>query len=343
MSPADPGSGEFGRIARYLAPLAAGCPGALDLKDDAALLRVPAGRELVVTTDAMVAGIHFLADDPPADIAAKLLRTNLSDLAAMGAEPFGYSLVLALPREQNGQGDEDWLAAFAEGLAADQSQYGIPLIGGDSVATRGPMTLAVSALGLVPAGEALTRRISGPAEAQALFVTGSIGDAALGLKFVLGELDPALVSEADRAALIARLRRPEPRLGVGAALRRLAAAALDVSDGLVADVGHLCEVSGCAAVIETARLPLSPPACALLERRPELLAAVLTGGDDYELAFAAPAARRAELAALAARLGVAITEIGRFEPGPAGRVAVRDAAGRPLALAAGGWNHFQDS
>ncbi|MEI7610890.1 MAG: thiamine-phosphate kinase, partial [Rhodospirillaceae bacterium] len=178
MSPADPGSGEFGRIARYLAPLAAGCPGALDLKDDAALLRVPAGRELVVTTDAMVAGIHFLADDPPADIAAKLLRTNLSDLAAMGAEPFGYSLVLALPRDLA----EDWLAAFAGGLAADQSQYGIPLIGGDSVATRGPATLAVSALGLVPAGEALTRRISGPAEAQALFVTGSIGDAALGLK-----------------------------------------------------------------------------------------------------------------------------------------------------------------
>ena len=339
MRPTDPDSGEFGRIARFLAPLAAGCPGALGLKDDAALLRVPAGRKLVVTTDAMVAGTHFLADDPPADIAAKLLRTNLSDLAAMGAEPFGYSLVLALPRDL----DEHWLAAFAGGLAADQSQYGIPLIGGDSVATRGPATLAVSALGLVPVGEALTRRISGPAEAQALFVTGSIGDAALGLKFVLGELDSALLCEADRATLVARLRRPEPRLGVGIALRRLAAAALDVSDGLVADVGHLCEVSGCAAVIETARLPLSPPARALLKRRPELLAAVLTGGDDYELAFAAPAARRAELAGLAARLGVAITEIGRFEPGPAGRVAALDTAGRPLALAAGGWNHFQDS
>jgi len=339
MSPPEARLGEFGRIRRYLAPLAAGCPGALGLLDDAALLTVPAGQELAVTTDAMVGGVHFLESDPPADIAAKLLRTNLSDLAAMGAAPFGYSLVLSLPRDL----DESWLAAFAGGLAEDQSQYGIPLIGGDSVATRGPITLMVSALGLIPAGKALTRRLSGPVEDQALFVTGSIGDAALGLKFVLGELDGAAAPAADRAALIARLRRPEPRLATGQALRGLATAALDISDGLIADVGHICEVSGCAATIETARLPLSPPARALLERRPELLAAVLGGGDDYELAFAAPAARRADLAALAERLGVAITEIGRFEAGPAGRVAALDAAGRPLALDTAGWSHFPGS
>ena len=335
MSPPEPRPGEFDRIRRYLAPLAAGCPGALGLTDDAALLRVPADRELVVTTDAMVAGVHFLEDDPPADIAAKLLRTNLSDLAAMGAGPFGYSLVLSLPRET----DETWLAAFAGGLAADQRRYGIPLIGGDSVSTRGPVTLAVSALGLVPVGTALTRRVAASPEDRALFVTGSIGDAALGLRFVLGDLDASAAPADDRAALIARLRRPEPRLAVGQALRGLADAAIDVSDGLVADIGHICEVSGCAAVIESARLPLSAPARALLRRRPDLIATVLAGGD-YELAFAAPAARRSELAALAGSLGVAITEIGRLETGPPGRVMVLDTAGQAMALGTGGWNHF---
>ncbi|MEI6558584.1 MAG: thiamine-phosphate kinase [Rhodospirillaceae bacterium] len=339
MTAPEPPLGEFARIARFLAPLAAGCPGAFGLTDDAAVLAVPAGQQLVVTTDAMVADVHFLADDPPADIAAKLLRTNLSDLAAMGAAPFGYSLVLSLPRTQS----QDWLAGFAAGLAADQEQYGISLIGGDCVSTRGPVTLAISALGLVPAGQALRRRVAGPVCRQALFVTGTIGDAALGLKFVLGDLDAAAAPAADRAALIARLRRPEPRLAAGQALRAIASAALDVSDGLIADLGHLCEVSGCAAVIAAARVPLSEPARALLARRPELLETVLTGGDDYELAFAAPAAARPALGALAAGLGVAITEIGHLETGPAGRVEVRDAAGSPLALAGRGWSHFPGS
>ena len=336
MTPPEPRLGEFDRIRRYLAPLAADCPGALGLTDDAALLKVPEGRELVVTTDAMVAGVHFLASDPPADIAAKLLRTNLSDLAAMGAEPFGYSLVLSLPREV----DEAWLAAFADGLAADQRRYGIPLIGGDSVATRGPATLAVSALGLVPAGAALTRRLATPPEGQSLFVTGSIGDAALGLRFVLGDLDGSSASADDRAVLVARLRRPEPRLAVGRALRGLAVAAIDISDGLVADIGHICEVSGCAAIIDSGQLPLSAPARTLLRRRPDLMATVLTGGDDYELAFAAPAARRDALIALAGSLGVAITEIGHLEAGPAGRVVVLDGAGQAMTLGTAGWNHF---
>ncbi len=328
--------GEFDRIRRYLAPLAVGCPGALSLTDDGAVLRVPGGHELVVTTDAMVAGVHFLDSDPPADIAAKLLRTNLSDLAAMGAAPFGYSLVLSLPRAL----DESWLAAFAQGLAEDQSQYGISLIGGDSVSTRGPITLAVSALGLVPEGGALTRRLRAGPEGQLLFVTGCLGDAALGLKFVLGELEETLASQEDRAALIRRLRRPEPRLVLGLALRGLASAALDVSDGLIADVGHICEVSGCAVAIESARLPLSSSARAVLERRPALLTAVLAGGDDYELAFAASAEIRAELAALAVRFGVEITEIGRFYDGPAGEVVVLDHDGRVLRPEARGWSHF---
>ncbi len=327
--------GEFGRIAHFLRPLAAGCPGALDLTDDAALLEVPAGHELVVTTDAMVAGIHFLPDDPPDDIAAKLLRVNLSDLAAMGAAPLGYSLVLSLPRTLGC----DWLARFADGLAADQRRYGIPLIGGDSVSTPGPITLSVTALGLVPRGQALTRRMHGPRH-QLVFVTGTIGDAAIGLKLVLGDLAPTELADCDAAALVARLRRPEPRLALGAALRGIATAAIDISDGLVADLGHIALASGGTARLISARVPVSEPVRSLLARRPEIMASLVTGGDDYELAFTAPAEARPALAALAARTGVAITEIGTLEPGSAGRIDVLDGRGELLPLATRGWNHF---
>ncbi|HEY0836771.1 MAG TPA: thiamine-phosphate kinase, partial [Azospirillum sp.] len=183
--------GEFGRIARYFKPLAAGFAGARGLADDAAVFGVPAGLELVVTVDAMVAGVHFLPDDPPEDVAAKLLRVNLSDLAAMGAEPYAYTLVTALPKDL----PEDWLAGFARGLGADQRTYGIHLAGGDSVSTAGPITLSVTAMGLVPAGRALPRRSE--RRGDAVFVTGSIGDAALGLQIALGRLD---VADADARA-----------------------------------------------------------------------------------------------------------------------------------------------
>ena len=336
-----PRLGEFERIARYLRPLAADCPGALALTDDAAVLDVPPEHELVVTTDAMVAGIHFLPDDPPGDIAAKLLRTNLSDLAAMGAVPFGYSLVLALPRESNRPGGTDaWLAAFAAGLAADQTRFGVPLTGGDSVATRGPITLAITALGLVPRGQALTRRVRGTIAEQAVFVSGTIGDAALGLKLVLGEAD---ADSETTAALVARLRRPEPRLALGAALRGVAHAVTDVSDGLLADLGHICEVTGCAARIESALVPVSAPARTLLAHRPDLFPSLLTGGDDYELVFTAPFECRPTLAALAARHGVAITEIGRLESaGPPGTITIADADGQIRTPTIRGWNHFTE-
>ena len=337
--PTNPTLGEFGRIERFLRPLAAGCPGALELTDDAAVLTVPPDCELVVTTDAMVAGIHFLPDDPPADIAAKLLRVNLSDLAAMAAAPLAYTLVLSLPRTV----DDDWLATFCAGLQADQARYGIALAGGDSVATHGPITLSVTALGLVRRGRALTRRVCVPAERiadQRVFVTGTIGDAALGLALVQGTLGPDTLGPDAVAALVARLRRPEPRLALGMALRGLATAAIDVSDGLVADLGHIAGVTGCAAVIDCARLPLSGPARTLLARQPALLAAMVSGGDDYELVFTAAAADRAAVAALAAEHKVAITEIGWLEAAPAGRVEVLAAEGRSLALARRGWNHF---
>lgn len=331
--------GEFGRIARYLRPLAAGCPGALNLTDDAAVLPVPPGYELVVTTDAMVAGIHFFPDDSPDDIAAKLLRVNLSDLAAMGAAPFAYTLVLALPPTLQ----EDWLAAFCAGLKSDQARYGIPLAGGDSVSTPGPITLSVTALGLVPCGRALTRRVRGPVDRvaeQRVFVTGTIGDAALGLALAEGRLGSPPVSADAAAMLIARLRRPEPRLGLGLALRDMATAAIDISDGLIADLGHIAEVTGCSAIIEGARLPLSAAARSLLDWRPDLLASVVGGGDDYELVFTAPAGDRATVAALAAQHGVAITEIGRLTSAPTGQVEILDFDGQPLALTRRGWNHF---
>ncbi|MBP2230360.1 thiamine-monophosphate kinase [Azospirillum agricola] len=331
-TPDTPPLGEFGRITRFFKPLAAGFPGARGLRDDAAVFAVPQGRELVVTTDALVAGVHFFPDDHPGDIAAKLLRTNLSDLAAMGAEPLAYSLVTALPRGI----DEAWLTAFAASLGEDQERFGIKLAGGDSVFTSGPVTLSVTAFGLVPAGRALPRWGGRPGDG--LYVTGSIGDAALGLQVALGRLD--IPDEATRGHLLRRLRRPDPRTTIGPRLIGLASGALDVSDGLVADLGHLCEESGCAAVLESALVPLSDAARGAIDGDPERLVLALTGGDDYELLFSAPDSARAALAALARDTGVPITGIGRLTEGAAGTVAVLDGQGAPLPIRRPGWDHF---
>ena len=293
---------------------------------------VPEGRELVVTTDAMVAGVHFFPDDSPADIAAKLMRSNLSDLAAMGAEPLAYTLVTALPRGL----DESWLEGFATGLGEDQRQFGIALAGGDSVSTTGPVTLSVTAFGLVPTGRALPRWGGRPGDR--VFVTGTIGDAALGLEIAYGRLD--IPDGGTRAHLLRRLRRPDPRTTVGPRLIGLASGAMDVSDGLVADLGHLCEESGCAALLRADAVPLSEAALGAIDGDPARLALAITGGDDYELLFTAPPSARNALAALAADSRVAITEIGEFNSGPPGEVTVLNAAGAALPLARRGWDHF---
>ncbi|KAA0597358.1 thiamine-phosphate kinase [Azospirillum lipoferum] len=324
--------GEFGRITRFFKPLAAGFPGARGLRDDAAVFGVPEGRELVVTTDAMVAGVHFFPDDAPADIAAKLMRSNLSDLAAMGAEPLAYTLVTALPRGL----DESWLEGFAAGLGEDQHQFGIALAGGDSVSTSGPITLSVTAFGLVPTGRALPRW--GGRSGDRVFVTGSIGDAALGLEIAYGRLD--IPDEQTRAHLLRRMRRPDPRTTVGPRLIGLASGAMDVSDGLVADLGHLCEESGCAALLHAAAVPLSDAARGAIDGDPVRLALAITGGDDYELLFTAPPAAREALETLSADCGVAIAEIGELRSGTPGEVSVLDAAGSLLPLTRRGWDHF---
>ncbi|MBO1074333.1 thiamine-phosphate kinase [Roseomonas marmotae] len=317
---------EFALIARHFRPLAG--PGALDLSDDAAVLAPPPGREMVLAADAMVSGVHFLPDDPPETIGRKLLRTNLSDLAAMGAAPLGYLLTTILPRGIT----PGWLEGFAAGLAEDQKEFGVVLLGGDTTSTPGPISLSLTILGHVAPGQAIRRVGAGPG--QDVWVSGTIGDGALGLAVLLGEVPGGATGH-----LAGRYRLPRPRLALGQALVGLATAAMDVSDGLVQDLGHLCRASGCGAEIGAGRVPLSAEAAALLADRPALLPRVLTGGDDYELLFAAPPEAAAEIEARAAACGVAVTRIGRFLTGEP-EVVVRDAEGGVLPIHHGGWSHF---
>ena len=316
---------EFDLIEQLFAPLAGDGPPAFALTDDAAVWDPPAGRSVVATKDMMVAGTHFLPDDAPEQIAAKLLRVNLSDLAAMGAEPYGYLLGL-----KAGEGfSDDWVRRFAAGLAEDQRRFGCRLLGGDMVAGAGPMVLSLTALGLVAPGSHLGR--AGARVGDTLVVSGTIGDAALGLDGLTGVLD------AD-PALADRYRLPQPRLEVGRGLVGLAHACIDVSDGLVADVGHICAASGVGARIDRAAVPLSAAAARLVAADADLWTRVLTGGDDYELAFAVAADRLDAVAALARGAGVPLTPIGDIVA--TDTVEVVDEHGRPQALDGAGYRHF---
>ena len=271
--------GEFDLIAKYFAPLATD-PAALGLKDDAALVDLPPGEKAVITKDVMVAGVHFPIDTDPTLVAQKLLRVNLSDLASMGAKPVGYWLGCQLPR----RGAEAWVAKFCAGLKADQEEFAISLMGGDTVATPGPVALSLTAMGTCPDGEALRR--SGAKPGDEIWVSGTIGDGYLGLKIAEGEnfgLDPE-----DQAYLRGRLDRPSPRVSLGLALRDFASAAIDISDGLAADAGHIANASDVTLSIETKLLPLSTPAATLVKRGDVSLSDLLSGGDDFELLFTTP-------------------------------------------------------
>jgi thiamine-monophosphate kinase len=324
--------GEFELIARYFAPLSRGFPGAWGLLDDIATIAPSPGCELVAKTDAIVAGVHFLADDPPDLVARKALRVNLSDLAAKGARPLAYLIDLILPDSV----DEAWVARFAQGLAADQAEYGIHLVGGDTDSTPGPVTVAVMALGEIAAGRTIRR--GGARPGDTIFVTGTIGDAALGLLALRGEL-PEL-GPAAAGFLGERYRLPRPRVALGPRLIGTATAALDISDGLVADLRHICEVCRLAATVEAAHVPLSGAAREAIGAKRERLALALTGGDDYEILFTAPKSAEASLARLAAEVGVPITAIGEMVSAAAPAVTVRDERGRTLTFASEGWTHF---
>jgi thiamine-monophosphate kinase len=314
--------GEFEFIARRLRPLAT-APGALALADDAALLDPRPGMQLVLTKDAMVVGVHFLAGDPPGQIAQKLLRVNLSDLAAMGAAPVGYLLALARPRAI----EDDWLAAFCAGLADDNAAFEISLLGGDTVSTPGPLTLSLTAIGEVPKGEALLR--GGARPGDDIWVSGTLGDAALGLALLQGALE---VAEPVRTQLIERYRLPRPRLALGQALRGVAHAAIDISDGLLADLGHIVETSALGAEIRVDLLPLTAADL------PGAHDAALSGGDDYELLFTAPASQRRAIEGLAQKIDLPLTRAGTIQATPG--VRVLDATGTEIHPERTGWRHF---
>jgi thiamine-monophosphate kinase len=329
MSPAS--LGEFGRIARFFRPLAAEFPGALGLTDDAALLSVPPGQELVLTTDAIVAGVHFLPTDAPDDIARKALRVNLSDLAAKGARPLAYTLTLAVGRDIG----DAWIEAFAAGLAEDQTYYGISLAGGDSVSTGGPVWASITAFGLVDAGRMVTR--SGAQPGDVVLVTGTIGDAALGLAVEQGRLS---VDAADWNTLVSRYRLPQPRTHLAHAIAAHAHAAIDISDGLAADFGHLCRASGVSGRIVVSRIPQSPAARQAIAASPALMSLVLGGGDDYEVLLTAPANAVPPLIAAAAAAGIGLTAVGIIDRADSdAEVYLIDDDGNRVAVEKAGWTH----
>jgi thiamine-monophosphate kinase len=321
-------SGEFELIARFFAPLAGN--GSFGLEDDAAVISPAPGHELVVKTDGIVESVHFFKNDPPGTIAQKALRVNLSDLAAKGAEPLSYLLTLALPPWV----DDPFLAAFASGLAEDQKKFGVVLLGGDTDATPGPLVISITALGQVAVGTMILR--GGAKPGDLVFVSGAIGDGGAGLAVLKG--DGAKLDARQREALITRYRMPEPRLKLGRQLVGIASAALDVSDGLIADLGHIADVSGVRIAVDASRVPLSAEARALWGNSDEAIARAATSGDDYEIAFTAPAAKRAQVQAVAKVAGVQVTEIGRAEVGAG--VALLDAKGAALSLKRAGFTHF---
>lgn len=332
---ANPLSGEDALIARYFRPLAAALPGAAQLRDDAAVIFPPQGEELVVTADLLIAGVHFFPDDDPADIAYKALAVNVSDLAGKAARPLAYSLALALPRAT----PEDWIAAFARGLAQAQEAFGIVLSGGDTAASPGgPAVISVTALGAVPKDSAPRR--SGAKPGDGLYVSGTIGDAALGLKVRRGGAAPPgwPIDDEARGYLLGRYLRPEPRLALREALLAHASAAMDVSDGLALDCARLCSASETGGLVEAERVPLSSAAQALVAGDPALLEALLSGGDDYEILAAVPPAHEAAFAQAALAAGVAVARIGSIREGAG--VVFRDAEGKALSLSRLGYDHF---
>ena len=326
------GSAEDRLIARYFRPLAT-APGAFGLGDDAAAVAPPAGCDLVLTTDGVISGVHFLPDDPPGHIARKALRMNLSDLAAKGARPIGFLLSIALPART----EESWIAAFAAGLGEDAKHYDCPLFGGDTDHTPGPLSISMTAFGAVPSG-AMVRRSTAQA-GDIIVVSGTIGDAALGLllRREIGLAERWRLSAASWNHLRQRYLLPQPRSALAEAVLRHASAAMDVSDGLVGDLAKLCRASGVAAEVDVENVPLSDAARAALSADPKLIETVLTGGDDYEIVLTVPPAKLADFRVAANGAGVPVRQIGRVLSGEGTRFL---RAGEVVAFARPSYSHF---
>ena len=328
------GSAEDRLIARYFKPLAKDSR-ALGLLDDCAVMTPRLGHDVVLTTDAIVAGVHFLTDDPADTVAKKALRVNLSDLAAKGAEPSGFLLTLALPPDVS----EDWLESFAHGLGEDANEFECPLLGGDTVRTPGPLIVSITALGSVPSGTTVTRM--GAKVGDHVLITGSIGDAVLALRLLreprLAEswsLDAML-----RDYLIARYRVPQPRNAAAQAVRMHASASMDVSDGLVGDLGKLCAASGVSAEVTVWEVPFSPAAQHVLKKEPLLGDALLTGGDDYEVLCTVPSEKVEAFRLAVSGAGVPVSVIGKIVAGDASPRLV-DREGRTLSFLHPSYSHF---
>lgn len=321
---------EFDLIWRHFAPLTIAEEGAYQLKDDAASLSVSADKELIITKDMMADGVHFKSNDPGKLISQKLLRTNLSDLAAMGAVPRAYALGIALTSNIR----TDWLSEFAGGLASDQLEFGVTLIGGDTICSSGALLLSLTAFGEVPKGCAIRR--NGAQIGDLVYVTGTIGDSAIGLIAAGGGLTQ--LPDWAKNYLIGRYRLPQPRVKLGELLIGVATAAIDISDGLVADLGHICSSSEVGACIELEKVPLSTAAKYACKLDSKIITKVVTGGDDYELIICAPPNLRDRLVDIAGLVSVKLTKIGTIVEGS--RVSVFGPDKDQLHFAQAGYKHF---
>jgi len=336
---------EFEIIKKYFAPLSAGFSGALELCDDSAVFTPPAGHELVITKDAISEGVHFIGSESADLIAGKALRVNLSDLAAMGATPICYFLALILPKNT----PEEWVQKFAQGLRETQSEFGIYLAGGDTISTLGTLTISITAVGSVPVGGALRR--NGAKIGDDIYVSGTLGDAALGLSSLRGAISDeaihkistnwiatSLIAPRNDEYIIARYLTPEPRLFLGQELRGIANACMDISDGLVQDLGHICQASKVGAVIYPDKIPLSEAAVLFCQTPQQVrgdnnsaLESAISGGDDYELLFTAPP-EKANL------IPKNCTKIGQITAGK--NVQIIDKNGKEITLSRKGFSHF---
>ena len=328
MAARDEISAEDRLIARFFKPLATP-PGALGLSDDAAFLKPPPGFDLVLKTDAIIGGVHFFPEDAAQAVASKALRVNLSDLAAKGARPLGFLLSLALPKEI----DENWLEGFAQGLRGDSMLFGCPLFGGDTDRTPGPITISIAMFGAVPEGTMVRR--AGAKAGDRVFVSGTIGDAALGVQVRKGK--DWTLSEPQRQHLVSRYLLPQPRNALAETVRTHASAAMDISDGLAGDFAKLCRASGVAADIDAARVPLSEAAKAVIAADGAALESVLTGGDDYEILCTVPAAKADAFRAAARIVNVTVTDIGEIKAGERVRFL---AGGQVLSFKRASFSHF---